>query len=98
MAKVNATYETLFIVDMTAGEAAVKATVEKFKTIISENGEISGINEWGKRRLAYPINDKNEGYYVLVTFTAPTDFPAELERIFGITEDIMRSVTTRVMA
>ena len=98
MAKVNATYETLFIVDMTAGEAAVKTTVEKFKTIISENGEISGINEWGKRRLAYPINDKNEGYYVLVTFTAPTDFPAELERIFGITEDIMRSVTTRVMA
>ena len=98
MAKVNATYETLFIVDMTAGENAVKATVEKFKTIISENGEITGINEWGKRRLAYPINDKNEGYYVLVTFNAPTDFPAELGRIFGITEDIMRSVTTRVMA
>ena len=98
MAKVNATYETLFIVDMTAGEAAVKATVEKFKTIISENGEITGINEWGKRRLAYPINDKNEGYYVLVTFNAPTAFPAELERIFGITEDIMRSVTTRVLA
>ena len=98
MAKVNATYETLFIVDMTAGESAVKATVEKFKAIISENGEITGINEWGKRRLAYPINDKNEGYYVLVTFNAPTDFPAELERIFGITEDIMRSVTTRVMA
>ena len=96
MAKVNATYETLFIVDMTAGEAAVKGTVEKFKAIISENGEITGINEWGKRRLAYPINDKNEGYYVLVTFNAPTDFPAELERIFGITEDIMRSVTTRV--
>ena len=98
MAKVNATYETLFIVDMTAGESAVKATVEKFKAIISENGEITGINEWGKRRLAYPINDKNEGYYVLVTFNAPTDFPAELGRIFGITEDIMRSVTTRVMA
>jgi len=98
MAKVNATYETLFIVDMTAGESAVKATVEKFKTIISENGEITGINEWGKRRLAYPINDKNEGYYVLITFTASTDFPAELGRIFGITEDIMRSVTTRVMA
>ena len=96
MAKVNATYETLFIVDMTAGENAVKATVEKFKAIISENGEISGINEWGKRRLSYPINDKTEGYYVLVTFTAPTDFPAELERIFGITEDVMRSVTTRV--
>ena len=61
MAKVNATYETLFIVDMTAGEAAVKATVEKFKTIISENGEITGINEWGKRRLAYPITSAFSG-------------------------------------
>lgn len=98
MAKVNATYETLFIVDMTAGEAAVKATVEKFKTIIIENGEITGINEWGKRRLAYPINDMNDGYYVLVKFSAPTDFPAELERIFGITDGILRSMVTAVEA
>ena len=98
MAKVNATYETLFIVDMTVGEAGVKAIVEKFKALIAENGEISGVNEWGKRRLAYPINDKNDGYYVLVTFTAAPEFPAELERVFGITEGIMRSVTTRVQA
>ena len=98
MEKVMNSYETLFVVDASIAEDDLKATVEKFKTIISENGEITGINEWGKRRLAYPINDKNEGYYVLVTFNAPTAFPAELERIFGITEDIMRSVTTRVMA
>ena len=95
MAKVNATYETLFIVDMTAGEAAVKATVEKFKTIISENGEITGINEWGKRRLAYPINDKNEGYYVVVNFKCASDFPAEIDRLMNIDESIMRSMITR---
>ena len=91
-------YETLFITDLSNGEEATKATVNKFTGLIGSNGEIVEVSEWGKRRLAYPINDKNEGYYVLVTFNAPTDFPAELGRIFGITEDIMRSVTTRVMA
>ena len=97
MAKVNA-YEALFIVDMSEGEAAVKSLVEKFKALIAENAEITGVNEWGKRHLAYEINDKKEGYYVLVNFSAPTDFPAELERVFGITEGIMRYMVTRVEA
>ena len=97
MAKVNA-YEALFIVDMSEGEAAVKTLVEKFKALIAENAEITGVNEWGKRHLAYEINDKKEGYYVLVNFNAPTDFPAELERVFGITEGIMRYMVTRVGA
>lgn len=97
MAKVNA-YEALFIVDMSEGEATVKSLVEKFKTLISENAEITGVNEWGKRHLAYEINDKKEGYYVLVNFSAPTEFPAELERIFGITEGIMRYMVTKVEA
>ncbi len=89
MPKKNA-YEALFIVDMSEGEAAVKSVVDKFKALIADNAEITGVNEWGKRRLAYPINDKNEGYYVLVNFSAETSFPAELERVFGITEGIMR--------
>ncbi len=89
MTKKNA-YEALFIVDMSEGEAAVKSVVDKFKALIADNAEITGVNEWGKRRLAYPINDKNEGYYVLVNFSAETSFPAELERVFGITEGIMR--------
>jgi small subunit ribosomal protein S6 len=97
MAKVNA-YEALFIVDMSEGEAAVKTLVEKFKALIAENAEVTGVNEWGKRHLAYEINDKKEGYYVLVNFSAPTDFPAELERVFGITEGIMRYMVTRVDA
>lgn len=91
-------YEALFIVDMSEGEAAVKANVEKFKTLIAENAEVTAVNEWGKRHLAYPINDKNEGYYVLVNFSAAGDFPAELERVFGITEGIMRYMVTRVQA
>ena len=87
-------YETLFIVDLTPGEEAVKAVVEKFTSLIAANGTVTEVNEWGKRRLAYPINDMNDGYYVLVKFTSPREFPAELERIFSITDGIMRSIVT----
>ena len=97
MTKKNA-YEALFIVDMSEGEAAVKTVVDKFKALISENAEVTAVNEWGKRRLAYPINDKTDGYYVLVNFSAETTFPAELERIFGITEGIMRYMVTSANA
>lgn len=92
MEKKNQTYETLFVVDLTKGEDGVKAIVEKFTTLIAKNGEITNVAEWGKRRLAYPINKMTEGYYVLIDFNAPADFTAELERIFNITEGIMRSI------
>ena len=95
--KVNA-YEALYIVDMSKGEAECKAVVEKFKALITENAEVTAVNEWGKRHLAYPINDKSEGYYVLVNFSSAAEFPAELERVFGITEGIMRYMVTRVQA
>ena len=98
MAKVNSSYETIFVVDLTLGEDGVKGLVEKFTSLIAANGEVSEVNEWGKRRLAYPINDMNEGYYVLVNFSAPAEFPAELERVFGITEGIMRSIVIKKIA
>lgn len=94
MEKKFSSYETLFVVDLSKGEAAAKALVAKFIDMISANGVLTGVNEWGKRRLAYPINDMNEGYYVLATYNAPQAFPAELERVFHITEGIMRSMTT----
>ena len=95
MEKVLNSYETLFVVDCTLGEESVKAIVDKFTTLISENATVESVDEWGKRRLAYPINDLNEGYYVLVNFSAPATFVAELERIFGITEGIMRSIVVK---
>ena len=95
MEKVNASYETIFVVDLQNGEEAIKALVEKFTKLIADNGAIEEVDEWGKRRLAYPINDLNEGYYVLVKFNAPAQFVSELERIFGITEGIMRSIVVR---
>ncbi len=88
-------YETLFIVDVQQGEDSVKALVEKFTGLIAANGTIESVNEWGTRKLAYPINDLNEGYYVLVNFKSASDFPLELERVFGITDGIMRSIVVK---
>ena len=89
-------YESMFIVDVTDGEDAVKASVEKFVGLINANSEtVYEVNEWGKRRLAYPINDKPEGYYVVVTFKADPEFPAEFERLANIDESILRSMVIR---
>ncbi len=85
-------YETLYIVNNSLGEEAVKAIIEKFTNLISEHGEITEANEWGVRRLAYPIQDYTEGYYVLVRFTSGSAFPAELDRVFNITDGILRSL------
>ncbi|MDD6315763.1 MAG: 30S ribosomal protein S6 [Clostridia bacterium] len=92
MPKVTANYETLFIVNATIGEEAIASVVEKFTTLVSQNGELTSVNEWGKRRLAYAIDDMTEGYYVLIEFNSKPEFPAELDRIFNITEEVMRSI------
>lgn len=90
-------YESMFIVDVTGGEDAVKASVEKFVGLINANAEtVIEVNEWGKRRLAYPINDKPEGYYVVATFKANAEFPAEFERLCNIDENILRSMVIRL--
>ena len=96
MEKVLNSYESLFIVDLTNGEEAAKATVNKFTSLIAENGEIVDVADWGKRRLAYPINDMNDGYFTVVTFKADGSFPAELERLFNIDESVMRSIVLKL--
>ena len=96
MEKVVNSYETLFIVNSTLAEDDVKATVDKFTALIAENGTVGEIDEWGKRRLAYPIDDITEGYYVLVNFTSESSFPAELERRYNIDENIMRGIVIRL--
>lgn len=95
----NNYYESLFIVDVTGGEEAIKASVEKFVGLITANAEtVIEVNEWGKRRLAYPINDMPEGYYVVATYKSAPAFPAELERLFNIDESILRSLTLKLDA
>lgn len=88
-------YEVMFIVNPELGEEAVAAVVEKFKNLLETQATLDSFAEWGKRRLAYPIDDINDGYYVLATITAEPNFPAELERIFKITDGIMRYLVLR---
>ena len=92
MAKITGKYEVLYIIDPAQGEEGIAALVEKFKAMVEAEGTLSNVDEWGKRRLAYPINDLMEGYYVLMTFTAAAAIPAELDRIFRITDGVMRSL------
>ena len=87
-----AKYETMLITSAALDEEASAALVGKFKSLIEANGTIDSIDEWGKRRLAYPINDLMEGYYVLMTFNAKPEFPRELDRILRITDGVMRSL------
>ncbi len=94
MEKKICSYETLFAVNGTLGEEDTKALVEKFVALINENATDVTVNEWGKRRLAYPINYITEGYYVLVNFKSEPAFPSELDRVFGITEGVLRYMTT----
>ena len=94
MAKIQDNYEVMYIIDPTKTEEETAAIVEKFKTLIEQNGTLGEVDEWGKRRLAYPINDKPEGYYVLVKFTAGPEFPAELDRVMKITDGVVRSLIT----
>ena len=92
MAKLSANYEVVFVLDPAQGEEAVAAQVANFKALAEQNGSDVVVEEWGNRKLAYPINYKTEGYYVLMSFTSGPEFPKELDRILGITEGIMRSM------
>ena len=94
MAKISADYELMYIIDADIGEEQIASMVEKFKTLIEAHGSINDLEEIGKRKLAYLINDKPEGYYVLVKFTSGPEFPAELDRVLKITDGIMRSLIT----
>ena len=96
MAKITGKYAVLYIIDPAQGEEGIAALVEKFKAMVEAEGTLSNVDEWGKRRLAYPINDLMEGYYVLMNYESKPEFPAELERVMTITDGIMRCLTTVV--
>ena len=98
MAKITGKYEVLYIIDPAQGEEGIAALVEKFKAMVEAEGTLSNVDEWGKRRLAYPINDLPEGYYVLMNYESKPEFPAEMERVMKITEGVLRCMTTAVEA
>jgi small subunit ribosomal protein S6 len=94
MAKTSEKYELMYIIDPTLGEEESAALVEKFKALVEQHGTLDELEEMGKRKLAYEINDQSEGNYVLVKFTSDPAFPAELDRVLGITDGVMRSLIT----
>ena len=94
MAKASEKYEVMYIISPTLSEEEAAAVVEKFKGLVEANGTLEELEEMGKRKLAYEINYLTEGYYVLMKFTSGPDFPAELDRILGITDGILRRLIT----
>ncbi len=88
-------YETIIIYSLKNGEEAAKELSEKFKAMMENNGTVDSVDEWGKRRLAYLINDEEDGYYVLYNHACEPEFPAELERVLGITDGVLRSMVIK---
>ena len=96
MEKIINSYECMFIVSLANGEEAAKATVAKFNDLIAANAEVIKIDDWGKRRFAYPIQDMNDGYYTVVTFKSEGAFPAEWQRLMNIDESVLRAMVIRI--
>ena len=89
-------YEAMYIVTPEMEDEAIKGVIEKFSGIITANGgEIEKTDEWGRKKLAYPIDYKTEGYCVLVNFAAAPELPRELERNFRNDESILRYMVVR---
>ena len=95
MEKKLISYETLYVINGNLSEEEMKEIVAKFSALVSDNGTLESVDEWGKRRLAYPINYIPEGYYVLVSYKSEPSFPREFERVLGITDGVIRSMTTK---
>ena len=95
MAKTTEKYEVLYVLNPNLTEEETQAIVEKFKTLIEQNGTVDEMEEWGKRKLAYAIDDEPEGFYALFNFSAAPEFPEEFYRIAGITDGVLRSLVVR---
>lgn len=85
-------YEIVMVFSLSKGDEAVEALKAKFTDLIAKNGTVGEIDEWGKKKLAYPINYETEGYYIVVEFQSDEQFPAELDRVINITDGVLRSM------
>ncbi len=83
-------YECVYVISSNLEEEQIKALIERFNNLVSQYGELESVEEWGKKKLAYDVQKQKEGYYVLMNFSSNPDFPAELERNFKITEEILK--------
>ena len=88
-------YEAVYIISPNLEEEPVKGIIAKFNNLVSQHGTLENTDEWGRKKLAYEVQDQKEGYYVLMNFTASPDFPAELERNFKITEGVIKYIVIK---
>ena len=88
-------YETIIIINSNLEEAVIKSTIEKINDLIAKHGKVESTEEWGKKKLAYPIAKQNEGYYVLINFSSNPDFIDELERVYNITDEIIKHIIVK---
>ena len=89
-------YEVLYILDAKIDDAAKEALCDKFKSaVVNGGGTVENVDKWGVKKLAYEIDFKSEGYYVLMNFTAPSEFPQELERQMRITDEVIRFIVVK---
>ena len=95
MTNVINNYETIFVIDASLPEEQITAISDKFKAMIEANGTVESVDVWGKRRLAYAIDYKTEGYFVLINFASQAEFVAELERVYNITDGLLRTIVIR---
>ena len=92
---VISSYESVMVVSTKLSDDEIAQMIEKFKSLIERHATLEGVDEWGKRRLAYLINKESEGYYVLFNFKSTAEFPAELDRRYKITDGILRSLIVK---
>ncbi len=95
MEKIMNKYETIFVIDASLADEDINALTEKFKALIEANGTIDSVDVWGKRKLAYEINFKSEGYYVLINFSSEAEFITELNRVYNITDGLLRTIVIK---
>lgn len=95
MAEGKNLYETVIVTSAKLGEEGSAALVERFKALIAEHGTVQSVDDWGKRRFAYPINKQTEGYYTLISFESSPEFTAELDRRYQIADGIMRTLIVK---
>jgi len=91
----SADYETIIVLSSKLDEEATRALIERFTTLIANNGEVESVAEWGKRRLAYEIQKETEGYFILVNFSCEPEFLKELDRVYNITDGVLRTIVVR---
>ncbi len=92
MSETTSAYESVLVISLKLGDEGIQKVIEKFKSVIERHATLDGVDEWGRRRLAYQINKETEGYYVLFNFTSTAEFPAELDRRYKIADGVLRSL------